>query len=330
MSEILLSFIVPVYNVEKYLNECFDSIFDDAASGDEYEVIAVDDGSTDGSPEVLKGYEKHRNFHILTQENKGPGGARNSGLRAASGKYVHFTDGDDYLLPGALRQLLQWARESDCDIIEFDNQVTFETDNKAAWFSSAPNRTSSQGKGKDIFAQWYAARTFSCYIWLRLYKREFLTANALYFQPDIFREDEEWILRCFFSASDFCYRPLAIYNYRRRESSASSWRDDNKTCRDLIALADLLAEFRGDIGRDAGNAAYQAALGDFIAYRVEMAVNTLYKSTQIKMDDKAAIFSELAKRRPLLGLATGKKGRRMYGLTRFLPAFAALRLYKFL
>ena len=90
-----VSVILPVYNVEKYLKECLDSILNQTLQ--EIEVICVDDGSTDRSLEILREYEKKdKRVIVLTQENKGAGAARNKGLAIAKGEYLSFLDSDDF------------------------------------------------------------------------------------------------------------------------------------------------------------------------------------------------------------------------------------------
>jgi len=327
--KILLSVVIPVYNTEKYLEECLDSIFDSPANQDEYEVIAVNDGSADNSLEILRRYETRKNFYIITQENGGPGSARNTGLSAAKGKYIYFVDSDDYLLEGAFAVVLCFARDSEYDIVEFDNQVTDENNPSNLWFSTKKNRTPRFGRGKDIFVKWHREDLFCSYVMIRIYRKDFLADNALCFRPRIFREDEDWNCRCFFHAETFRYQPAVIYSYRRRKESASAWLDDRKTLYDLVELVDSLTAFRNSINTTEENREYLSVLGDLIAGRLERAINIFYKSA-LRPADKDRLFRELAARRHLLGLASGKKGKRIYMLTRFLPARAGLKLYKVL
>ncbi len=106
-----ISIIIPVYNAEKYLNECLDSVILQTVK--EKEIICIDDGSTDKSLQILEWYSKEEpNFIVLRQENKGPGEARNAGLKIATGKYVSFLDADDfYIDPKALEKMI-YACES--------------------------------------------------------------------------------------------------------------------------------------------------------------------------------------------------------------------------
>ena len=98
------SVIIPMYNTQEYIGECLENIF--AQTQKEIEIIAVDDGSTDGSLEILKGYQKrHENLIILCQENKKQGAARNAGVRVARGECIYFLDSDDLIKEDALFRL---------------------------------------------------------------------------------------------------------------------------------------------------------------------------------------------------------------------------------
>ena len=97
-NDILLSVIVPVYNCEKYLDECLASLTRQGLNANEYEVLVVNDGSTDKSEKIALSYcEKYHNFYLLNQENQGVSAARNKGLESARGKYIAFVDSDDFV-----------------------------------------------------------------------------------------------------------------------------------------------------------------------------------------------------------------------------------------
>ena len=103
---IKLSIIIPVYNTEAYLRRCLDSCLHQDLPMDQYEIIAVNDGSTDRSLEILKDYERqYTNIHVYSQENKRQGAARNYGLTKASGEYIWFVDADDWIANNCLRKL---------------------------------------------------------------------------------------------------------------------------------------------------------------------------------------------------------------------------------
>lgn len=116
-----LSIIIPVYNVQKYLEDCLLSIYKQSLSLETFEVITVNDGSTDRSLDILRKYGKiYPNLIIVSQENKGQSAARNNGLAVASGKYIFFMDSDDFLCLDSLSSLLSKAVEHDLDVLRFD------------------------------------------------------------------------------------------------------------------------------------------------------------------------------------------------------------------
>ena len=112
-----LTIIIPVYNVEKYLRKCLDSVINQNTQY-RYKVVVVNDGATDGSAAVLKEYEKNNDFFIVEQENRGLSGARNTGFRYVNSKYIMFLDSDDYLTETAVEKLLDTAYRIDADIVQ--------------------------------------------------------------------------------------------------------------------------------------------------------------------------------------------------------------------
>src|SRR5690606_9641339 len=115
-----LSIIIPVYNVEKYIERCIRSCYDQQLLLKEYEIVVIDDGSLDGSVKIVQGLiDSYSNLTIRSQKNKGLGGARNTGIINAKGHYILFLDADDYLLPNVLAKLLQPAISKELDIIDF-------------------------------------------------------------------------------------------------------------------------------------------------------------------------------------------------------------------
>ena len=120
----MISVIVPVYNVETYLEECLDSIQNQTYT--DLEVILVNDGSTDGSKAICERYcKENRHFHLLNQENQGLSAARNSGVAASRGEFIVFVDSDDMILANYLETLMHYMRE-DVDIVESQFTVSNE------------------------------------------------------------------------------------------------------------------------------------------------------------------------------------------------------------
>jgi glycosyltransferase involved in cell wall biosynthesis len=113
-----ISVIIPVYNVEKYLNECLDSIVNQTF--EDIEIICINDGSTDGSLDILNEYENlDSRVKVITQENRGVSAARNKGLELACGSYIYFIDSDDYLELDGLEKLYELSEEKNLDLLLF-------------------------------------------------------------------------------------------------------------------------------------------------------------------------------------------------------------------
>lgn len=116
-----LSFIVPVYNVERYLEACLRSLLEQDLGPEEYEILCVDDGSTDQSPEILRRMAAaHSNIRVLRQENAGVSAARNNGIQNARGDYLWFVDADDLIAKNVLGELKHLALDNDLERVAFD------------------------------------------------------------------------------------------------------------------------------------------------------------------------------------------------------------------
>jgi glycosyltransferase involved in cell wall biosynthesis len=114
-----VSVIIPVYNVENYVKKCIDSVL--VQRGVIFEIILVDDGSTDGSPQICDEYaQKYDNITVIHKENKGLGLARNSGLDIAKGEYIFFIDSDDWIAEDTLNNVFKLAKCNNADIVVFD------------------------------------------------------------------------------------------------------------------------------------------------------------------------------------------------------------------
>ena len=115
-----ISIIIPMYNVENYVSTAIESVINNEWKGYRYELILIDDGSPDDSILIALEYEKNnQNIKVLSQENKGLGGARNTGIRNATGTFLFFLDSDDYLLNNQLEKMLSIAINEDLDVLEF-------------------------------------------------------------------------------------------------------------------------------------------------------------------------------------------------------------------
>ena len=183
-----LSIIIPVYNVEKYLPRCLDSLLRQGLEPGEWEVICVNDGSPDNCAAILAEYEeKHPDiFKVITQSNRGQGRARDVGMRVAKGEYVGFLDADDYLVDGAYRYLYEHFCGSKPDMLSFTHRVV-KTDGVTLVDSDAKpdGKIIFDGDGTEMYN-----RQNCDFLWTKFYRRSFLLEHHVSFSELLYFEDE--------------------------------------------------------------------------------------------------------------------------------------------
>lgn len=197
-----VSVIIPVYNVEKYLAECLDSVKGQTLW--EIEIICVNDGSEDKSREILAKYaEQDMRIHVLDKPNGGLSSARNAGLKAAEGRYILFLDSDDFLKSeDVLYTLYQKAETEELDQLFFDAEVIFESEevrtnnsNYISYYKRKKNYAETVS-GKELFCRLQSNWDFKPNACMQLFSREFLNGKRLRFCENILHEDEVFTLEC--------------------------------------------------------------------------------------------------------------------------------------
>lgn len=226
-----VSIIIPVYNTEKYLNECLDSII--AQTFKDIEIICVNDGSTDNSLKILESYQKkHKNIKIITQKNGGAGKARNTGLEAAKGKYICFWDSDDIFEPKAIETLYTQAEKSEADITICRMQM-FNTQTKQIIPAPLSIRTDLLN-GKTIFSRkTIPEKIFQISVgWAedKLFNTTFIRKNKLSFPLFKSSEDAAFTLQALMKAEKITYVDDVLISYRvKNTKSVSNNRDKSPT-----------------------------------------------------------------------------------------------------
>lgn len=223
---IKISVIIPVYNTEKYLRECLESVI--AQTLKEIEIICVNDGSSDNSLQILEQYAKmDERILVLSKENGGVSSARNCGMEKATGKYLMFLDSDDwYTETESLQVLYEYAEKEQLDELFFGTKVFFENEEvkkNNLFFEKYYTRKEIYNgvieKGQDLFVDFQKNRNFKPNVCLQIFKREFLEKNNLRFQEKILHEDEVFSLQCITLADRASYLDLSYYGRRVRENS---------------------------------------------------------------------------------------------------------------
>lgn len=222
MSDPAISIVVPVYNVKNYLEECLNSLASQTLKN--IEIICIDDGSSDGSSELLDLIAKHdERIRVIHKENYGVASARNDGMGAATGRYLMFVDSDDYISHTACEILMNTAEESSADIVVFGGK-TFPTSPWADWAFAARDITYIND-GVNALLNEQGANPLMCN---KLYRREFLREQHASFDTNLsLGEDNAFQFKLFPAAQSIAFIKDMLYFYRIREDSAVSTSFEN-------------------------------------------------------------------------------------------------------
>ncbi len=211
-----LSIIIPVYNIGTYIHRCLESVF--SQSMNSYEVICVNDGSTDNSQSVIDSFASvHPNLHCIRQPNKGLSEARNTGLNNAIGKYVFFLDGDDTLADKqSLATILDICLQNNLDIF-IGNAVV---DGHNTYLQNYP-KSNEVISGPEIMQLFMNNnRTLIEPVWCYLYSKEFLDTHQLRFKKGIYHEDILFTPQVMYLAKRCMCKDIAIVDYQTHRTGA--------------------------------------------------------------------------------------------------------------
>lgn len=216
-----LSIIIPMYNVEEYINECIDSTI--ALKEISTEIIIIDDGSTDNSFQIAKTYvDKHSNIFLYHQENKRQAEARNKALSLAKGNYILFLDSDDTLNHKASLELYNVAVKTSSDIVMGRIQYQSKGKNIKSPFRFVPlSFIGNEMTGEVTFINMMKDQFYIPMACSYLHNRQFLIDNKIKF-VDLIYEDEIWTLESLTKAKSVVLTNIEFYNYRRRDNSITT------------------------------------------------------------------------------------------------------------
>lgn len=237
-----VSIIIPVYNVEKLLPRCLDSVISQTLR--EIEIICVDDGSPDNSLEVLRSYEKKDSrIKVISQQNKRQGGARNTGMGVACGEYIGFVDSDDYIDPDYYQKLYEAAKEHDsdmacCGIVKHKAHLT---------------KYVAKYTGSHIFQENNAKfKVCNCppdfHPVNKLYSRQMLVKNSITFQEHRYYEDVDFVSRAIYAASGIVTVPDTFYHYMYNGESTVKSRQTIQKQQDLYSARKGFVGFAAERG----------------------------------------------------------------------------------
>lgn len=218
---IKFSIIIPVYNVQVYLEQCIKSVLDQTYK--DYELILIDDGSTDQSGVLCDAYgEKDSRIRVIHQNNGGLSAARNRGIQMAAGDYIIFLDSDDYWKDkDVLEKIYHRLRATNSDVLSF-NYMKFQDNVFETPYFSQTGDMPANVKENDALNYLVQQNLWIACAWNKAIKRKLFAENNLKFQVGITSEDIDWCLRLAMKAKSFDYIDDVVVCYRQRATSISN------------------------------------------------------------------------------------------------------------
>ncbi len=216
-----LSIIVPVYNVERYLSQCLDSIL--RCELEDAEILLINDGSTDRSSKICVEYaEKNNCISVINQNNSGLSCARNTGMRASKGDYLLFLDSDDLVVHNKLCKCIDYVLKSQKRGVDLIVNDFYRCNEEGTIFEETTQIKGINGDG--YFSEFASAKGSYWNVWRTIYRRQFLLKNDLWFEEGFLCEDVDFTTRAFLSGGkmEFIHEPYYCYRMGRQDSIMSN------------------------------------------------------------------------------------------------------------
>lgn len=242
-----ISIIIPVYNTEKFLNKCLESVC--KLNLKNKEIILVNDGSRDNSINIINKYKElyPKNIILINQENKGLSFSRNKGIIKSKGKYILFIDSDDFIESIETEKFLIKGIKYEADIL-IGNSSDYYSDNKIVRdYFTEKIEPLKENKGIYFIEERIKDKCFYVGVWRNLYKKEFLLKNNLFFCRNLLYEDTLFIPIAFYKANKVIYTSEYFYNYRQNnEDSITHKKSLNHYIHILWIINELLNFFQNE------------------------------------------------------------------------------------
>lgn len=283
---LILSFIVPIYKVEAVLRRCIDSLYAQDFAEDEFEVVAVDDGSPDHSGEICREYqESHGNFKYVRQKNQGLSGARNTGLKYVAGKYIAFVDSDDQLVPHSIKKVVDEAERTESEMCFFLSKFYPDT-------GEVLNRQPFE-LGKPYTGEYVLLHNMHVSsVWGNIYRADFLRRSGLKFIPGLYHEDVPFNYCLYPQAKSMVFTDVMCYMYTQDVESITHTHNPAKLRKALLDQVETMAAIRAFVKAHANS--WSESLVDFYRRLVASTIaGTLYSLLWNKEYDFKTIKSFL-------------------------------------
>lgn len=291
------SFIVPVYNTEKFLKKCLDSLVNQTYKN--FEIIVVNDGSTDKSSNIISKYQKkYKNIIVIDKENEGLSMARNRGVQKSSGKYIIFVDSDDYVSNKLLEEVDK--KIDDSDILRF--QIATE-DEEYTKINEYHEEGFESMCGYDAF-KYLSSYHFVEPAWCYVIRRDYYIENKFSFKKDVYHEDFGLIPHVIYKARKVKSIDFIGYYYIQRNGSIMNNNDYKKTVKkafDMLEQYKTMRLFAKNINR-------KNNLDDYFLSYISNSV--IVKARELKKDEKKVYINELKKSNVFDGVIVNTRIRR--------------------
>lgn len=293
--EILLSIVVPVYNVEKYLDQCLKSILDNYENG--VEIVLIDDGSKDRSGEMCDEYEQKYSFiKVVHQKNGGLSVARNTGINNSKGKYIWFIDSDDYIPNGSIKTVLNYIN-TNTDII-LGTYCEVDPDGNEKIIDKPEMKVDINMLPYEYFMKLgnvsYAAVRF-------IVKRDILLENNLMFTSGIYHEDEDWTPRVLCNCKNISVIDDVIYKYRVGNTSSIMGMLNPKKVKDKLLISEKIYGYSKKVNK---------SQGEFLKTRVEhMYIAALNEYCLYDKNVRKELVKDFKEKKFLLKINNSKKSK---------------------
>lgn len=269
----LVSIIVPIYNIEKYLNKCVDSLLNQTY--EKIEIILVDDGSTDNSGKMCNTYSSNDNIKIVHKKNGGLSDARNYGLMYAKGNYVIFVDGDDFVDKNFVRRLYNNICQNNTDIACCNYYFYYSDDKKNVACKKVDKIITSDEALKDFFLDTHLCEVMA---WNKIYKRSLFFDNNIKYPKGKYHEDLLTTYKLFVNAKKISVLSEPLYFYRQRTGSIMSSFNLKRLC-----MLDAIDEINEYCSKQLNTLAKEKKIFDVRLYLT--CINNMIDSDLVRIDE---------------------------------------------
>lgn len=238
-----ISIVIPIYNVEKYLRKCLDSVY--SLNLDNKEVVLVNDGSTDTSINILNEFKnKYPNkTKLITQKNQGLSEARNIGIKNSNGKYILFIDSDDFIIPTETEEFINFGLDKKVDIL-IGNYREYYNENYIVQKSFYNLDKNLEKEGMFFIENGVKNKCFRFAVWKNIYRKNFLLENNLFFKKGLLHEDSLFTPEAFFCAKKVRCFNKKFYFYRKNNLESITQTVNKKNYEHMLYTIIKLLEFK--------------------------------------------------------------------------------------